>query len=713
MKRAFACVVAIELFLAGRAAECAPVGLDQPPNAWVKRSPLPDAPPSPRLGYEGACVWDGARRALIRYGGHNQGGGGEQHAETWAYDPFTAAWTLKEPNASPPGVCCNQQAVFDPVQGRFVRFPLFSGSHGWQGFREIYLNDASVWTYDLGANRWRSRRPCPEPRLSGLRCASWDAEAQVVVVFGGENCSEGTVVYDPHANDWTRMRPAKQPEFRSGGNMAYDAARKRHVLFGAQFSNDPHTWAYDLRKNEWIDLKPESMPPTDRNDAVLAYDAEHGAIVALVKISAGKEEAATHRLETWVYEGAKNAWTKMTPPQEPDAGGNRTRVLSYAPELGLTILENCIQVKGVREQQIWTYRYAARKADPAAPAIPPASLRVTTEAGAAVLEWSASPSPGAARVAVYRAAGGAPWKTDYAKIGEADAKACRYRDEGLARGAFHYYKVRAVDAGGREGPDGVAVRTQPRIVEDLVISVLSEKQVEVSWPPAAEPDVAGYHIERAGVEVWSDDQLRRLKSKVAPLDPPSVGAVRRVGPFARVTREPVKAPPFVDAVDLSKSRPIEGDAPHERRFHKDDMNEGGKPYSFAVFAYRLRTVNTLGVESGPSPYVLTIPSIPQGLFSKEDGAACRLKWDANPEKRLKGYRVYRMDGRWDKDPMSRLTPDPIAGLAFADEGAGKKTRRYYVVAVDALGQEGHPSSPVWHEREWKTYYGPFVGEWHQ
>ena len=32
--------------------------LSQPVNTWVKRSPLPDGPVSPRLGYEGACVWD-------------------------------------------------------------------------------------------------------------------------------------------------------------------------------------------------------------------------------------------------------------------------------------------------------------------------------------------------------------------------------------------------------------------------------------------------------------------------------------------------------------------------------------------------------------------------------------------------------------------------------------------------------------------------------
>ena len=28
--------------------------------------------------------------------------------------------------------------------------------------------------------------------------------------------------------------------------------------------------------------------------------------------------------------------------------------------------------------------------------------------------------------------------------------------------------------------------------------------------------------------------------------------------------------------------------------------------------------------------------------------------------------------------------------------AGKVTRRYWVVAVDALGQEGFPSAPTWH-----------------
>ena len=117
--------------------------------------------------------------------------------------------------------------------------------------------------------------------------------------------------------------------------------------------------------------------------------------------------------------------------------------------------------------------------------------------------------------------------------------------------------------------------------------------------------------------------------------------------------------------------------------------------------------------AAPSPAVLTIPSSPQFVFSQEDGQTCRLKWQANPEAEIRGYRVYRMDGRFGKDPITRLTDQPLTETTFADPAAGKGTRRYYIVAVDALGQEGFPSSPVWHQREWRSFYKPFVGEWHQ
>lgn len=637
----FACrarVLVVTYLLAVDAALCSGVLdddpsslVDQPVNTWVKLSPLAAGPVSPRMGYEGACVWDSRHRVLVRYGGHNQGGGGEQGAEVWTFDLQSGEWTLKEPNTSPPGVCCNAQNVYDPATGRYIRFPKFSGSHGWQWARELYLNDSSVWTYDLGENRWRNRRPVPEPALAPYRCAAWDSDQQVVVVFGGEGSHEGTLIYDPWRNEWRWPEPAVEPEARSGGNMAYDAARKVHVLFGTQFSDDPHTWTYDVAANEWRDMQPETMPPTNENDAVLTYDPVHKVVLALVKITTGDDDDARHEVQTWAYDAGANEWTRLRPSREPDAGGNRTRNLVFAPELNLAILENCIS--DPREQQVWTYRFAD------------------------------SPS-----------------------------------------------RTRAADV----SLPSTASEAAPPLVEDVIVSVAAANRVELTWDAPAGAMPAGYHVERAVVEVWSEDQLVRLKSNTPPLRNPSVGALRRIGKFQQLTREPMAGTSFTDEdIDLTVPQSVEGEPLDDRELHEDHVDRGGEPYGLAVFAYRVRTVDKAGEVSGPSPAVFTIPSSPQQFYSREEGGACQLKWGSNPEAGIAGYRVYRLDGRWDGDPVSRLTADPIRETSYTDVGAGEDSRRYYVVAVDALGQEGFPSSPVWHRREWGAFYEPFVGEWHQ
>jgi hypothetical protein len=602
-----------------------PAIANAPINTWVKRTPLADAPVSPRLGYEGACVWDSRHQLLVRYGGHNQGGGGEQGAEVWTWDPRDAKWTLKEPNTSPPGVCCNAQNVYDPTSSRYIRFPLFSGSHGWQWSRELYLNDSSVWTYDLATNRWRNMRPVPAPRLAPYRCASWDSDERVVVVFGGEGSHEGTLIYDPSRNEWRWPKPADEPEGRSGGNMAYDAARKVHVLFGSQFSDDRHTWTYDVRKNVWRDMQPKMQPPTDKNDAVLTYDPIHRVVLAIVKVTTGGEEDAKHELQTWAYDAGENTWTRMNPAAEPEPSGNRARQLIFAPELNLAIVENCTSKP--REQQIWTYRFG-----------------------------DSPPAP------------------------QSEAN----------------------------------LSSAPPLVEDVVVSVVSPKRVEIAWTAPPGGRISGYHVERAVVEVWSDDQLVRLKRRTEPLATPVVGAIRRIGPFERLTTKAIAATSFVDSdIDLSKPKAIDGEPSFDRPLHAEHLDESGRAYPLGVLAYRIRTIDEAGNESGPSPAILTIPSSPQHVFSRENGTTCQLKWAANPEKGIAGYRVYRMDGRFDKEPVSRLTGEPWAATTYEDATAGKASRRHYVIAVDALGQEGFPSSPVWFQREWRDYYVPFITDWHQ
>ena len=65
------------------------------------------------------------------------------------------------------------------------------------------------------------------------------------------------------------------------------------------------------------------------------------------------------------------------------------------------------------------------------------------------------------------------------------------------------------------------------------------------------------------------------------------------------------------------------------------------------------------------------------------------------------------------DDREQVTDLPVSELEFGDDKMSKDTKRYWVVAVDALGQEGFPSAPVWRNRQYRKYYEPFVGEWHQ
>ena len=57
------------------------------------------------------------------------------------------------------------------------------------------------------------------------------------------------------------------------------------------------------------------------------------------------------------------------------------------------------------------------------------------------------------------------------------------KDTGLRPGTVYHYMVRALEADGRWGPDSMKARTQPRVIEDAVVSVLSEREVALTWTP--------------------------------------------------------------------------------------------------------------------------------------------------------------------------------------------------------------------------------------
>lgn len=136
----------------------------------------------------------------------------------------------------------------------------------------------------------------------------------------------------------------------------------------------------------------------------------------------------------------------------------------------------------------------------------------------------------------------------------------------------------------------------------------------------------------------------------------------------------------------------------------------GDTYTYT--AQRIRTVtlagHTLQLHGVPSPPVTLLyadvfpPHTPTGLLAiPTSGTAAApsidLSWDANPEPDLRGYNIERADipNNRPSAPYRRLNPTPLPGPAYRDLAVQPgHTYRYRVTAIDTLGNQSPPSTPL-------------------
>lgn len=668
---------------------------NHPENVWIKQSPREGAP-APRFSWEGSGAFDPHNRVWIHFGGHD---GIPQGNHLFVYDLDRGAWRQRFPNTSPPGVCCvDGSNTFDIANRRFVAFPGASQGHGWQWSRSVRMKQSNVWLYDPATNTWTNMRPPPYKTpekysrdVIGGICsgATYDPASEVAIAFGGTGAGGATqalFVYDAYANSFEQIRADNAPPNRDGMGLAYDSKHDRLVMFGSQYLSDERTWTYNLfRGNQWEAHALEPHPPARKGKTYstipkMAYDPINDITLCVVWLG----EKDGH--ETWAFDMNKMRWTKMNPTAEAAPSKSRSRNLSFSVEDNLFILETMAVGGG---PQIWTYRFKKRGTKPRPK--PPTDLQLETRRGGAVLSWSADSSTGAKRYHVYRARGNRAWKA-YLTTRDTTVEA-RFEDDQLKTGQVYFYSVAAVGDDGEVSAPSARVRTQPRVPAPPVVSVLATDKVEVNWQAHSGVDVVGYNVYRGIVSVatvkrgtpaaWKDNDPEYPE--------PVVVNVRDITGIRKLNDRPLEGTSFVDnTIDLTHKGPESSD------------------YKYAVYAYIIRAVNRLGTESGPSPYALTIPSEPQHLMLREsDNGATELKWSPNPERSVVGYRIYKVGkSHWD---IVRVNEEPIEKTTFRHSPGRSKTR-YWIVAIDRLGQEGQPSSPVWYNQSYKGFYS---GEWHQ
>jgi fibronectin type 3 domain-containing protein len=229
-----------------------------------------------------------------------------------------------------------------------------------------------------------------------------------------------------------------------------------------------------------------------------------------------------------------------------------------------------------------------------------------------------------------------------------------YRDLDVDNGYTYDYYITSVDMIGAESAPSNTVsakpvdKTPPAIPSGLETAG-DEGKINIKWNLNLELDLAGYNIFRA---------------------------ISINGDYTKLNKELINP-----------------DSP----FYTDEDVESGK-----LYFYRVSAVDKAGNESKRSNSIsgtardTTPPQPPKNLQAEVKEHKVLLKWEAPPDKDLKGYYVYR--GTTEKDILS-ITPNPLPKetLEYLDEGfrkGGLVPGESYILGVSAMDNSYNESKPA-------------------
>jgi len=153
---------------------------------------------------------------------------------------------------------------------------------------------------------------------------AYDAESDLVVLFGGSDLYTAEVLadtwaYDYEANIWTNLQPWNSAPPHHFHDMVYHEAKDRIVLFGGFKLVDGtyvplnDIWTFDANTNMWIELYP-GAPPAPRAYHTLAYESGSEKIVMFGGILDETNWPYEPTIdETWVFDLDRVAWTQESP----------------------------------------------------------------------------------------------------------------------------------------------------------------------------------------------------------------------------------------------------------------------------------------------------------------------------------------------------------------------------------------------------------------
>jgi galactose oxidase-like protein len=274
-----------------------------PPAAlqWVQvqTTAPPTGGPAPRTHH--GAIYDPVGQRMLVFGGRNQNGPLD---DTWSLDLKTAQWTEIKSDPRPPARF-GLTAIYDAPRHRMV---IFSGQKSG-GF----LND--VWALDLDQNRWSEIQPktAAAPPVRYGSAAIYDDRRDRLVMFAGftdQGRFDDTWAFDLKGEQWIALSPSgTRPVRRCLHTATYDPLGDRMIIYAGQMTgNLEDTWAFDLEKNTWTEIKNTPIPP-GRFFSALVYQPENRRGV----LFGGQNSKLGTLDDTWALNLGSDQWEELKP----------------------------------------------------------------------------------------------------------------------------------------------------------------------------------------------------------------------------------------------------------------------------------------------------------------------------------------------------------------------------------------------------------------
>jgi hypothetical protein len=211
----------------------------------------------------------------------------------------------------------------------------------------VFFND--LHRFDTRTHQWARLTPAgavPPPRA--FAAAVPLERRRQVLVFGGATFTPdlGSVVafddlwsYDVRRNEWTQLRSATAGPPGRANPLMWQVGERVFVFSGAtgsqQALND--LWMFDLRTSRWAELVPNGAAgaPPARFAAYAGTEASLGRLTVYGGLS-GADAGFAPLNDTWQFDLRSRTWTEVTPP--PEANIVPGRNIGSAVNLGFSML---------------------------------------------------------------------------------------------------------------------------------------------------------------------------------------------------------------------------------------------------------------------------------------------------------------------------------------------------------------------------------------